>query len=87
MTTNKKHVLRPILRGAWVQPLKDGACHDEHLQQLLEEKVVLAAALAFVPYGIVLVRAAAAVMVVVVVVRGGKHAFGAHTFSTYYAHN
>ena len=46
------------------------------------------AAVASVPYGIVLVRAAAAVVVVVVVVvRGGKHAFGAHTFSTYYAHN
>jgi len=29
--------------------------------------------------------AAAAVLVMVVVVRGGQLAFGAHTFSTYYA--
>ena len=32
-----------------------------------------------------LVVAAAAAAVVVVVVRGGKLAFGAHTFRTYYA--
>ena len=29
MTTNNQHVLRPILRGAWVQPLEDDKCHDE----------------------------------------------------------
>jgi len=34
---------------------------------------------------VVLVAAAAAVMVVVVVACGGKLAFGAHAFSTYYA--
>ena len=28
-----QHALRPILRGAWVPPLEDDACHDEHLQQ------------------------------------------------------
>jgi len=33
----------------------------------------------------VAVAAAAAAVVVVVVVRDGKNAFGAHTFSTYYA--
>jgi len=26
-----EHLQAPILRGAWVPPLEDGACHDEHL--------------------------------------------------------
>ena len=70
-----QHVLRTILRGAWVPPLEDDARHDKHLQQYLEEKVVM----------VVVAAAAAAAAVVVVVVRGGKLAFGclgAHTSST-----
>ena len=60
--------LCPILRGAWVPPLQDDACHDEYLQQQFEEKVVVVAAAA----------------AVVVVVRGGELAIGTGTFSTYY---
>ena len=36
MTTNNQHVLRPILSGAWDQPLKDDTCHDENPQVLGE---------------------------------------------------
>jgi len=61
-----QHALHPILCGAWVPLLEECACHDEHLQQYLEEKVV-----------VVVVVAA-----VVVVVRGEKLAFGAQTFRT-----